>query len=134
MARLSRVLTANGSTHGSTKHSRSLLGTAALGACVPVPARVPAIMVAGWYCVRRLMYEQYAVPFPAPGAPPPLTVTFQRKSANRRVVNEAEMVAMLRQFGEVGAPLAAGGAVHAGGAHAAHASTHLLAAALGSTC
>lgn len=50
----------------------------------------------------RLAYEQYGVPFPAPGTPPPPTITFQRKSANRRVLNEGEVLSMLREFGEVG--------------------------------
>lgn len=41
-----------------------------------------------------------------PGLPPgqPLRILLQRKSANRRLVNEAEMVEVLRGFGEVRPP------------------------------
>ncbi|KAL4452082.1 hypothetical protein ABPG75_007744 [Micractinium tetrahymenae] len=40
-------------------------------------------------------------PLPALPAQQPLRITLQRKSANRRLVNEAEVVEALRQFGEV---------------------------------
>jgi protein O-GlcNAc transferase len=33
--------------------------------------------------------------------PLPRTITFQRKRANRRVVNEEALLAMLAEFGEV---------------------------------
>lgn len=52
--------------------------------------------------LRRLLYAMHGVPFPPPGAPAPAVVTLQRKSANRRILNEGEVVAMLREFGEVG--------------------------------
>ena len=50
--------------------------------------------------LRRLLYAMHGVPHPAPGAgPPPAVVTLQRKGANRRILNEAEVVDMLREFG-----------------------------------
>lgn len=46
---------------------------------------------------------QYGLPPPKLRKPLPRTITFQRKRANRRVVNEAELLSMLSEFGEVGA-------------------------------
>lgn len=51
--------------------------------------------------LHSLLYEQYGIPFPAPGTPPPAVVTFHRKSSNRRVLNEEELLRMLAEFGEV---------------------------------
>jgi len=50
---------------------------------------------------RSLIYQQYGLPPPAPRALIPRTITFQRKSANRRVLNEEELIALLKEFGEV---------------------------------
>ena len=38
---------------------------------------------------------------PQPGRPVPRVITFQRKRANRRVINEDQLVRMLREFAEV---------------------------------
>lgn len=68
---------------------------------------------------RRRVYELHGLDPPvaagaafAPGSgsdpalppalpPPPRTITFLRKSADRRVINEAAMLRMLREFGDV---------------------------------
>lgn len=47
---------------------------------------------------------QYNLPPPRLRQPLPRTITFQRKRANRRVVNEEELLAMLHEFGEVWLP------------------------------
>lgn len=52
--------------------------------------------------MRTLLHAMHGTQLPSPGAAPPATITLQRKSANRRIVNEEEVVAMLREFGEVG--------------------------------
>ena len=44
---------------------------------------------------------QYGLPPPAMRTPLPRVITFQRKRANRRVVNEAALLALLAEFGEV---------------------------------
>lgn len=49
--------------------------------------------------LRRLAHAMHKVPLPPPGVAP--VVTLQRKAANRRILNEAEVVAMLAEFGEV---------------------------------
>lgn len=46
--------------------------------------------------------SQYGLPPPKLRKPLPRTITFQCKRANRRVVNEPELLSMLREFGEVG--------------------------------
>lgn len=51
--------------------------------------------------LRQLLHTMHGTRLPPPGAAPPATITLQRKSANRRIVNEGEVVAMLREFGEV---------------------------------
>ena len=38
--------------------------------------------------------------------PMPRHITFQRKRANRRVVNEEQLIELLREFGEVRASIA----------------------------
>ncbi|KAL0050159.1 hypothetical protein WJX82_005404 [Trebouxia sp. C0006] len=50
---------------------------------------------------RASMYKQYYLPFPESGRPVPRVITFQRKRANRRVINEDQLVRMLREFAEV---------------------------------
>ncbi|KAL4450135.1 hypothetical protein ABPG77_010804 [Micractinium sp. CCAP 211/92] len=50
---------------------------------------------------RKMLYAQYGLPPPKLRKPLPRTITFQRKRANRRVVNEPELLSMLREFGEV---------------------------------
>ena len=42
------------------------------------------------------------LPAPQAGGPVPRVITFQRKRANRRVINEDQLVRMLREFAEVG--------------------------------
>ena len=53
---------------------------------------------------RRLLKTGYAcaagLSEPVPG-PVPRVITYQRKRANRRIVNEEGFVRMLREFGEV---------------------------------
>lgn len=53
---------------------------------------------------RRLLKTGLAcaagLPEPVPG-PVPRVITYQRKRANRRIVNEEGFVRMLREFGEV---------------------------------
>lgn len=44
---------------------------------------------------------QYNLPPPGHHGYVPHTITFQRKRANRRVINEDQMVKMLAEFGEV---------------------------------
>ncbi len=44
------------------------------------------------------------LPFPESGRPVPRVITFQRKRANRRVINEDQLVRMLREFAEVSCP------------------------------
>ncbi len=44
---------------------------------------------------------QYGLPTPRKRSPLPRVITFQRKRANRRVVNEAALLKMLGEFGEV---------------------------------
>jgi len=41
------------------------------------------------------------LPAPQSGRPVPRVITFQRKRANRRVINEDQLVRMLREFAEV---------------------------------
>ena len=41
------------------------------------------------------------LPEPAARQPLPRVITFQRKRANRRVLNEDQLVALLRRYGEV---------------------------------
>lgn len=54
--------------------------------------------------LRRMLYAMHGLPHPAPGAGPASpVVTLQRKGANRRIQNEGEVVAMLREFGEASA-------------------------------
>ncbi|KAL3161243.1 hypothetical protein ABBQ38_009607 [Trebouxia sp. C0009 RCD-2024] len=50
---------------------------------------------------RALIYKQYNLPAPEAGKPVPRVITFQRKRANRRVINEDQLMRMLREFGEV---------------------------------
>ncbi len=47
------------------------------------------------------------LPAPESGRPVPRVITFQRKRANRRVINEDQLVRMLREFAEVTFTLAA---------------------------
>lgn len=51
--------------------------------------------------MRALLHAMHGTRLPPAGAAPPATITLQRKSANRRIVNEKEVVDMLREFGEV---------------------------------
>lgn len=44
---------------------------------------------------------QHRLPAPARPPPVPRVTTFQRKSSNRRVVNEEELLHLLSQYGEV---------------------------------
>ncbi len=39
---------------------------------------------------------------PQKRAPLPRQITFQRKRANRRVVNEDQLISLLKEFGQVG--------------------------------
>jgi hypothetical protein len=70
---------------------------------------------ASWLCSRGLLRSgqrafppfgpaplQYNLPPPRLRSPLPRIITFQRKRANRRVVNEGELLAVLAEFGEVG--------------------------------
>ncbi|KAG2434032.1 hypothetical protein HXX76_007760 [Chlamydomonas incerta] len=50
---------------------------------------------------RGLIYRQYGLPPPAPRPQVPRVITFQRKRANRRIVNEPEFVELLKQYGEL---------------------------------
>ncbi|PRW56929.1 glycosyltransferase family 61 [Chlorella sorokiniana] len=50
---------------------------------------------------RKMLYAQYGLPTPRKRSPLPRVITFQRKRANRRVVNEPELLKMLGEFGEV---------------------------------
>ncbi|EFN54929.1 expressed protein [Chlorella variabilis] len=50
---------------------------------------------------RKMLYAQYNLPPPRLRQPLPRTITFQRKRANRRVVNEEALLKMLAEFGEV---------------------------------
>ena len=43
------------------------------------------------------------LPPPAPRQPVPRVITFQRKRANRRVINEEGLLELLSEFGQVGA-------------------------------
>lgn len=52
--------------------------------------------------MRALLHAMHGTKLPPAGAAPPATITLQRKSANRRILNEGEVVDMLREFGEVG--------------------------------
>lgn len=49
------------------------------------------------------VHQHCAADLPAPetGKPVPRVITFQRKRANRRVINEDQLMRMLREFGEV---------------------------------
>ena len=49
------------------------------------------------FCVQL----QYGLPPPGQRDHVPHTITFQRKRANRQVINEDQMVRMLQEFGEV---------------------------------
>lgn len=51
------------------------------------------------HLVRR---PQYGLPPPETRGAVPQVITFQRKRANRRVINEEQLVKMLSEFGEVG--------------------------------
>ncbi|KAI7842197.1 hypothetical protein COHA_004110 [Chlorella ohadii] len=51
--------------------------------------------------MRALLHAMHGTKLPPAGAAPPATITLQRKSANRRILNEGEVVDMLREFGEV---------------------------------
>lgn len=51
--------------------------------------------------LRSLVHAQYGIPLPAPGTPLPRIITLQRKSSNRRLLNELVVVQMLAEFGEV---------------------------------
>lgn len=50
---------------------------------------------------RQMIYAQYGLQPPGYRGFVPQVITFQRKRANRRVINEEQMVNMLREFGEV---------------------------------
>eukprot|EP01025_Chloroclados_australasicus_P033323 TRINITY_DN3394_c0_g2_i1.p1 TRINITY_DN3394_c0_g2~~TRINITY_DN3394_c0_g2_i1.p1 ORF type:complete len:602 (-),score=77.39 TRINITY_DN3394_c0_g2_i1:347-2152(-) len=51
---------------------------------------------------RKELYHQYGLPAPTPNpSGPPRKITFQRKSFNRRVVNEDEFVQLLQQYGDL---------------------------------
>ncbi|PSC72084.1 EGF domain-specific O-linked N-acetylglucosamine transferase [Micractinium conductrix] len=50
---------------------------------------------------RKMLYAQYGLPPPQARKPVPRVITFQRKRANRRIVNEPEFLSMLAEFGEV---------------------------------
>lgn len=49
---------------------------------------------------RASLYQQYDLPPPVP-RPAPRTILFQRKRANRRILNEQMFLNVLREFGEV---------------------------------
>ncbi|MEW5301672.1 MAG: hypothetical protein WDW36_004517 [Sanguina aurantia] len=50
---------------------------------------------------RGLIYEQYGLPPPEPRPTVPHIITFQRKSANRRIINEAAFIDLLKTYGEL---------------------------------
>ncbi|KAK9828787.1 hypothetical protein WJX72_002076 [[Myrmecia] bisecta] len=50
---------------------------------------------------RANIYVQYGLPPPRKSGPVPRIITFQRKRANRRIINEERFVDMLQEFGEV---------------------------------
>uniref|UniRef100_A0A7S3QL56 Glycosyltransferase 61 catalytic domain-containing protein n=1 Tax=Dunaliella tertiolecta TaxID=3047 RepID=A0A7S3QL56_DUNTE len=50
---------------------------------------------------RSLVYRHYGLPPPQPRAAMPRIITYQRKRANRRVLNEDELIALLRNYGEL---------------------------------
>lgn len=52
---------------------------------------------------RGLIYQQYGLPPPEPWGTRkiPRTITYQRKRANRRILNEDSFIAMLQEFGQV---------------------------------
>eukprot|EP00803_Ostreobium_quekettii_P001826 evm.model.scf_234.8 EVM.evm.TU.scf_234.8 scf_234:85003-87809(-) len=49
---------------------------------------------------RQMAYTRQGLPAPAPRLAPPV-ITYQKKMANRRIVNEVELVEALREFGQV---------------------------------
>ncbi|EIE21972.1 hypothetical protein COCSUDRAFT_66769 [Coccomyxa subellipsoidea C-169] len=49
---------------------------------------------------RSMIYALYGLP-PPTERPVPRVITFQRKRANRRVVNEEQLISLLKEFGEV---------------------------------
>ncbi|CAL8471513.1 g11055 [Coccomyxa elongata] len=49
---------------------------------------------------RSMIYAQYGLP-PPTKRPVPRVITFQRKRANRRVINEEQLVMLLQEFGQV---------------------------------
>ncbi len=62
-------------------------------------AGVPGSAVARRTSRPRGLIWRAGLPEPAPG-PVPRVITYQRKSANRRIVNEASFIRLLREFGE----------------------------------
>jgi len=50
---------------------------------------------------RALVYQHYGLPPPSIRPSIPRIITYQRKRANRRVLNEPELIAMLAKFGEL---------------------------------
>ena len=60
-------------------------------------------MIAFSLSTPLLSSDVHAADLPAPqaGKPVPRVITFQRKRANRRVINEDQLMRMLRKFGEV---------------------------------
>lgn len=79
-------------TGGSSVAGRGLWGLAHLPLPQPpAPCRLPDCPLG----------VQYNLPPPRLRQPLPRTITFQRKRANRRVVNEEALLKMLAEFGEV---------------------------------
>lgn len=52
---------------------------------------------------RKRPDRHTGLPEPQPG-PPPRVITYQRKRANRRIINEEAFIRLLREFGEVPTP------------------------------
>ncbi|GAX80047.1 hypothetical protein CEUSTIGMA_g7486.t1 [Chlamydomonas eustigma] len=50
---------------------------------------------------RGLIYQQYGLPPPQPRQVIPRIITYQRKRANRRILNEEAFIEMLKEFGEL---------------------------------
>lgn len=50
---------------------------------------------------RELIYKQYGLPPPLPRPSVPRIITFQRKRANRRILNEDDFIELLRGYGEL---------------------------------
>ncbi|KAJ9523194.1 hypothetical protein QJQ45_023985 [Haematococcus lacustris] len=50
---------------------------------------------------RAAVYSQYGLPPPAPRSPIPRVITFQRKRANRRILNEPDLLKLLARYGQL---------------------------------